>query len=436
MPQPYLMPFCRKENFIYDLKRKLSQVDKNKKTVLFIEPYGAALSLVKRAFQCGYSVFILTANSDLRKISQPFLDLAQLAIKIDTANEQQLRDLGQILKKYWQIDAVIPGFEYFVTSAARLNQDLALSSITPEQMINFRSKALMRLRLQKAGLEVPRFFVIHSQQELAAALKQINFPAICKPVDAAGSVYVKRVCNAEEAQAAAKVILEGKTFLWGYPLSKALLLEEYLDGKEYSVEGIIQQGKIFYFSLTEKFVADQIEFIEVGHIANVPIDPLLRGRIESYLSQVIQVLQADHCPFHAEFRINRAGQPILMEIAARLPGDRIADLVSLARGVNYLDAVLATYLGEKFEPPLMQNKYAGIRFFYRPEQDLYSVIEGLDKIKESNVVELSIYYQSHERIPLFPKPLRRLGHVILKSDHYEDLGQALVAIDDCLIFKK
>ncbi len=430
-----LILFKKGETFSQQVKAKCATWDLQKKTVIFIEPYGAINSLLKRALAQGHQVVVFTANSDLRVISGQIREAVHLAIQVDTANDRKLRQLGQALAKQWRFDAVVPGFEYFVPSAARLSRDLGLPGLAPAKVMNLRSKYFMRLALKKAGLTSPRFVLVKAMKDLPAALEKMGFPVICKPIDAAGSVHVKKVNNQAEAELAARRILEGQDLLWGHQLTHALLLEEYIPGKEYSAEGIVQNGKLLHYSLTEKFVADQSEFIEIGHIVNAPIEPLLKQRMERYLEQVMAALQADHCPFHAELRINKDGQPVLMEVAARLAGDRIGDLVGLAREVNYLDAVLATYLGERVSLPPMSERFAGIRFFYRPQLAAYSSLEGLEEAKKLPIEELAIYYQSRQPIPDFPKPLRRLGHVIMKADNYDYLVKTLRTIDENLIFK-
>jgi biotin carboxylase len=429
-----LIIFSSEPGFKKQLEKRLSQLNTSKKTLLMIEPYGAVNALLKHALSCGHQVLVLTANSDLRVVPEELQQRVQLVIQVNTADEGLLRSLVGILKESCDIHAVIPGFEYFVPLASQLSHDLKVPGVSPAQVMNLRSKDLMRLRLQEVGLPVPKFYLVNSLTELSAAIEQLTFPAICKPVDAAGSVHVRKVTSSEEAERAARRILDGKDCLWGHELAQRLLLEEYVEGQEYSVEGVIQQGAIHYFSITQKFVADQIEFVEIGHIANVPLEPLMKERIETYLSQVIVALGADNCPFHAELRVNREGKPLLMEIAARLAGDRIGELINLAREVNYYDAVLATYLGEAVKIEAMSNAYAGIRFFYRPELESYTKVEGLVGLPHWPIEDFCLYYGSKEPIPDFPKPLRRLGHVIMKSHNYPALVSTLESIDNSLAF--
>jgi biotin carboxylase len=381
-----------------------------------------------------YNIIILSADSDLRRVPASLLKEVMLSIFIDTAKETVLLECVSQLQEVIEINAVIPGFEYFVPVAARISQHLKLPGIAYEHVMQLRQKDLMRARLKEAGLNTPKFKVVKSIRELSIALDEIGFPAICKPIDAAGSVHVKKVLNKTEAQLAALPILKEQHILWGHRLSNTLLVEEYVEGKEFSLEGVILNGKVVHFSLTEKWVADQYEFIEIGHIVNIPMPYEWKRRIELYVEDVLRALGADHCPFHAEIRLCE-GEPILMEVAARLAGDKIGDLINLCHESNYFDYVYAAYLGEALPPILQSSQLAGIRFFYRPEQDKYSIVCGTEATKRYAIEELQFYYQAGETIPAFPKALRRLGHVIAAHHDYHHLITTLNEIDAMLVFQ-
>lgn len=410
------------------------QFNLNTKTILFIEPYGAVLSLLKHGFLKGFNIIILTANSDFRNVPQPILERAHLSIQVDTANEQAVLQVVNVIMRVIAINAVIPGFEYFVPVAASVNHLLGTQGIDCKDVMRLRRKDLMRSCLHKAGMKMPTFKIVSSIDDLKNAITDIGFPAVCKPIDAAGSVHVKRVDNEEQAIAAAQRILYGNDILWGYKISNVFLYEEYINGKELSLEGVVQNNQVIHFSITEKFVSDQIEFVEIGHIVNTPINHDLKRKIENYVEDVIKHLAIKNCPFHAEIRIDRHGQPILMEIAARLAGDRIGDLICLSRNINYFDYVYASYLNENCRLKKMRDDYAGIRFFYRPGIEKYSRVIKSDTINHHSIEELSLYYKQNEAIPSFPKPLSRLGHVILKSKDYHYLLSALNEIDNGVQF--
>lgn len=420
-------------HFFQSIQDQINLLNHNKQTILFIEPYGAVLSLVKYGLTQEFNIIIFTANSDLRIVPDFILNGTSIAIQVDTANETEVIKLTNYLKSIVSIDAVIPGFEYFVPLASIISHQLNCRGIDVQHVMKLRRKDLMREALKAAGIDVPKFYCLSSIEDLQKAINVVGFPAVCKPIDAAGSVNVRKVNTRSEGLLAAWRILNGQDVLWGHSLSNNVLFEEYIEGPEYSVEGVIQDKIPTYFSITEKFVSDEKEFVEVGHIVNVPVKTSLKTQIETYINSVIAVLGANHCPFHAEIRINSKGQPVLMEIAARMPGDKIADLINLS-GVNFFECIIDTYLGRKSAFPIMSNIPVGIRFFYRPMIDSFESIAGLDKIRQQ-VDEVMMYYEPHTPIPAFPKPLRRLGHAIIKLSDYALLKQKILEVDQLVSFQ-
>ncbi len=434
MTKKILHDFVNQHQFVNVLKQEMQRIDPNQKSILFIEPYGATLSLLKRGLAKGWNIMIVTANTDMRIVPRSILDAVHLVIKSDTANESVMLELTSCMHEVIRLHAVIPGFEYFVPIAAKVSQLLNLPGIHPHHVMQLRRKDLMRIQLQRAHIKVPRFRLIRAVDDIEEAAHAIGFPLICKPIDAAGSVHVHKANDIAEAHAHALSILHGHDVLWGYPLSNHLLFEEYISGDEYSVEGVVMNGVIRHFSITEKIVFDQSEFIEIGHIVNPPLSAGIKQSLENYVDKVISALDANHCPFHAEIRIDADGSPVLMEMAARLPGDKIGDLITLSRNLNYFDYVYAAYMGDILFVPHTPTHAVGIRFFYRPDVECYSMVHGLESVKQHQIEEVSLYYQTNENIPSFPKPLRRLGHVIIKQDDYPQLCDQLKKMDECVIF--
>jgi len=433
-----LIMYNPNSSMIDECKLMFSQYHKpDAPTILFLEPYGSSISLLKHGVEHGYNLIILTANSDLRHVSQSIINLATLAIQIDTADQDLILAFVNRLSLDITIHAVIPGFEYFVPLAAHVSHALNLPGISIDNVESLRNKYLMRSCLSANGISVPLFSLVYSHSEVEGVMDSIGFPAVCKPIDAAGSVNVKKVMNLREATLAASRILDGSDVLWGHVLSNAVLCEEYIEGKEYSAEGVICNGKVNHFGITEKMVNNQIEFIEVGHIVNPPISNDLRMRIENYINSVIAALKPNYCPFHAEFRVKKNGEIVLMEIAARLAGDKIGDLINLVYQENYYDAVYAAYLGKNFENAVLFKSHdmsAGIRFFYRPDVECYQTIDGIDIAKKYSPHDLAFYYEPNQRIPDFPLPLRRLGHVIIADKTYDTLPPLLSTIDQAISF--
>ncbi len=427
--------FNNTDQFVRSVKRSYSTFNSNQKNIIVIEPYGSAIPFVKRGVQNGFNIIILSANKDMRIVLASLIDEVKMAIQVDTSNENELRQLIQKLCEMMTVDAVIPGFEYFVPVALHLARYLGLPHAEANDVMTLRRKDLMRLTLAENNIPIPPFHIIRSLDELNAIMDKIKFPIVCKPIDSAGSVNVKKATTYEEAHIASSRILKGNDVLWGHRLSRTVLIEEYICGKEYSLEGIVQGKTIIHFSMTEKFVADQSEFVEIGHIVNPPIPAHLKAKVQHYVEQVIRALGINYCPFHAEIRLDDHEEPQLMEIASRLAGDKIGELIYLSTGIHYYDYVYAAYLNEDLPYPTIDETWcAGIRFFYRPDLNTYSFVKGVSEARQFPVEEIELYYQPHQPIPSFPKPLRRLGHVISKSEDYLFLSKLLKEIDQQILF--
>lgn len=422
------------DNFEETILKSVSVRDEFAPLIIFIEPYGACISMLKHAIKNGMSVIIMTANHGLRKIDPDILKLAWLVIEVDTASVSAVMAVAPVLQRLFVVHAVIPGFEYFVPIAAQVADALRLPSIPLQRVMGLRNKHHMRQCLQQAGVAIPKFNYVDSIRALDAAIDEIGFPAIMKPVDSAGSVCVSKVSDRLEAQAVLNAFLNHSIELWGHNLSKGMLMEEYIDGTEFSVEGVIANGKVVPFSITEKYLSPAGDFVEIGHIVNPEMDAEMKEKLHYYVELVIRALGADNCPYHAEVRITEVGEPILMEIAARLAGDKIADLINLVASRSYFDEVLSVYLGVPIGDHIELQGAAGIRFFYRPLISQYQSVSGFAEVTGAAIVDKQLYYQPAQPIAAFPKALRRLGHVIIQSDDAHDLAYRLHKMDEQVDF--
>jgi|GEM_PF-6482638 len=98
-------PACIKK-----IEAKSKRIDPTKQLILFIEPYGAVLSLLKRAIDRGFQIVVFTADTDQRKVPDSIVNEVSLAIQVDTINEAKLRILVRLLRSFHSIDAVIAYF--------------------------------------------------------------------------------------------------------------------------------------------------------------------------------------------------------------------------------------------------------------------------------------------------------------------------------------
>jgi hypothetical protein len=197
-----------------------------------------------------------------------------------------------------------------------------------------RSKYLQRWYLPEFG---PESIVLPAGGRDPAAPDAVRYPAVVKPAARHSSSGVELVRDRAELDAALAV----------FPDHETILVEEKVIGPEYSVESLVQDGKILFASVTLKETTESHSrtFVELAH--TVPggqpdvADLLLQANL-----RMLDRLGFENGITHAEWRVTDSGRPILMEIAARTPGDGIMTLYRLATGEALEPQILRVALGE------------------------------------------------------------------------------------------
>lgn len=215
---------------------------------------------------------------------------------------------------------------------------LGLPGNSPESTLLSTNKHRMREAFARRGDPSPRSVLVESAAELAAL--DLPFPLIVKPTDRSGSRGITKVLTPAELpaawEAARSQSLEGKA-----------LVEEFAEGKEYSVEHISFRGEHTFLALTEKFTTGAPHFIETGHRepARVPAETL--AEIRRVVAHALDTLEIRNGASHAEIKIDGTGRIRLIEIGARMGGDCIgSDLVRLSTGYDFVRMVIQTACGE------------------------------------------------------------------------------------------
>lgn len=402
--------------------------------VLLVEPAFGGHELIRRGAALGLRLSVLTAGRDDRVIPADLLALADQVIVADTNDLDAALAAVHAAAARAPIDAVLPGFEYYVPTAASIASALGCPGLGVDTAMRVRNKHLMRQALARAGIAVPRFALVERSADLEAALRVVGLPSVAKPVGFAGSIGVRKADSAADLWELCELLLARGLTDFGRSSREGMMVEQYISGPEYSVEGYVQHGEVTYLSITEKFLSAEPCFVEVGHIVNAELPPAQREAILSYVDRVIDALGLSLGPFHAELRLSPSG-PVLMEIAARLAGDRICDLIRHATGVDLVTVMLRCYLGRDVSraglDPGRRPRHAGIRYFIRPELTRIEAIEGLEEIRAKvDPAELHMYYAPGAPIGGAVDFLHRLGHAIVIDDDYRRLKQTLSWIDE------
>lgn len=308
-----------------------------------------------------YAIILL--HSDLLHWQKPYiLDHTQVAL---TDKDATLAAARQIAQKY-ELAGVFTYDETAVEIAALIAQDLHLLHNDIETIHMCRDKFLMRQRWQQKGVPSAQSYLSFSLEEATEAATKIGFPVVVKPRSMAASIGVIRVDSLEDLRHAYTVASSP------HPMFKVVvpgvLVEEYLDGSEISVESVLYEGVVHIVAITYKQTGLAPYFEETGHSVSPNELPDAHKEIQEVVIAAHQALGVTMGVTHAEIRLTSTG-PRMVEMNARVAGDFIPLLVYLACGVDLTVAGADTAAGKMPSLQPQRAEAAAIHFIY-PDQEV------------------------------------------------------------------
>ncbi|MFG2996607.1 acetyl-CoA carboxylase biotin carboxylase subunit family protein [Streptomyces sp. NPDC048340] len=277
----------------------------------------------------------------------------------DPHNPAALLDAGQALARRHTIAGVLTWNEVLLVATAHLAEALGVKSNPPAVMRNCRDKQATRALLARHGVPSARSVQVASLLEAALVAERIGYPIVLKPAGQAGSVGVIRVGTSAELPAALAFATAGAALHGGE--NTDVLIEEYLDGPEISVECVTQDGSTTAVAVTRKQLGYEPYFEETGHTVDAA-DQLL-DQVAPIAAAAIRALGIDHGVQHVEMRLTATG-PRIIEVNGRIGGDLIGHLVRLATGIDLPLAAADLACGTTPDLEPSRLRAAGITLLY------------------------------------------------------------------------
>jgi hypothetical protein len=256
------------------------------------------------------------------------------------------------------IDRIVPLDEYDVEMAAILREHLRIPGMSITQTKRFRDKLIMRETAQNGGILVPDFTPVINYDRLREYMARVPAPWVLKPRLEAGAMGIKRVYNDEELWRLLDVLGDQQSFR---------VLERFVPGDVYHVDALTWNGET-HFASVQKYGAPPLTVSHDGGIfSTLTVDPNSSEAktLKALNIDVIRTLGLTHGVTHAEFiRAHETGEFYFLEIAARVGGAHIADLVEASTGVNpwaeWAKMEIALARGEDYRLPQVKPRYGGL----------------------------------------------------------------------------
>lgn len=250
-----------------------------------------------------------------------------------------------------------------------LAQNLGLVCNSAECVLLSTNKHEMRKAFERNGDPSPKSFLV--DQTTDVTVLPLEFPVLVKPTDRSGSRGITKVlCSADLENAI--------VFACEESFEKKALVEEFVEGKEYSVEFISYKGQHTFLALTEKFTTGAPHYIEFAHKQPAIVDTQVFEDIKKVVMKALDTLKIEYGASHSEVKVDKNGTIKIIEIGSRMGGDCIgSDLVFLSTGYDFTKMVIDVAVGRKPDFIVVEHySNAFVRFIFTPRD-----IEEIKKIK-------------------------------------------------------
>jgi hypothetical protein len=357
-----------------------------------------------------------------------------------------------------RIDGVVAVGDRPAAFAARVQEALGLDGHRVAGAEASRSKQTTRERLREAGLFVPPFAVAAVSTSAATLAQTVPFPAVLKPLSLSGSRGVMRVDTPE----ALDDTLERLRALLGRPDVRVerdaahdfVLLESFVPGHEYALEGLMTDGRMQALALFDKPDPLDGPFFEESIYVTTDDDAPVRAAIARAVAEAAAAIGLRHGPVHAECRVDD-GRVFVLEVAARPIGGICARALRFvgrsdshhplrsgppaARGdghpISLEELLLRHALGEDTDGWVREPGASGVMMIPIPRRGFYRRVDGVDRARALAGVDDVVITAKPDQLMLpLPEGASYLGFIFARGGRSGDVDRALRDAHACLSF--
>lgn len=297
-------------------------------------------------------------------------------------------------------------------TVAAVAKEMNLIGIDEETALKATNKAEMRKALQLNNVPIPKFYVVSNKDEYKEVVKQFDVPFIVKPADSSGSRGIFEVKDIHNET------LVNEAYEYCHPFSKVgdVVVEEYMEGPEVSVETLTVNGECHVIQITDKLTTGAPHYVEMGHSQPTMLSKEIAEQISKVAKAANKAIGIKNGPSHTEIIVTKEG-PKIVELGARLGGDNITThLVPLSTGVNMVACCIKIALGEEPNLTPKYEKASAIRYF-KQHEGVIKKISGIEDAKKVECVkQITIVRSVGEIITDVIDSGSRMGFVISQAD--------------------
>jgi len=323
---------------------------------LCIASYEKGQDFIRQCAEMGVKPLLLTVDK-LRDADWPREALEEIVTMPPSLTIEQILNTVSWLARGRRFDRIVALDEFDLETAAQIREHMRIRGMGVTASAYYRDKLAMRIGAQESGFLVPEFCRVLNYDELRAYMSRVKPPWLLKPRSEASALGIRKIEEPEQLWRALDELGDRQS---------RFLLEQFVPGDIFHVDSIVSEGKVV-FSVAHQYGKPPMQVMHEGGVFTTrTVDrqssdweklTALNERLAPALGMARGVTHAEYIKAHAD------GRFYFLEIAARVGGAFIADLVEAGTGVNlwreWARLEVSNLRGEQYVLPETFASYAG-----------------------------------------------------------------------------
>ena len=311
----------------------MSQTEPRPLNIICLATYFKGADFIRECKAHGCCVILITKEKMLQE-DWPRDSLDDLIAVPNDAGPPLFIDLLAFLARKIKIDRIIALEEFDVVTAALMREHLCLPGLSSSRAKIFRDKLSMAVHSRDAGINVPEFVPLVNAEEVDEYMKRIPGPWVIKPRSDVSAIGIRKVSEPQEVWRAIDEMNERENLR---ERASYYVLARFVAGEVFHVDSVVNDGKVM-FAGTNQYGRPPMQ---VAHLGGAYVSRTLpRGSADekellNINKKLIRALGLERGATHAEFiKSDEDGKFYFLEIAARVGGAYIAEVLEAASGIN------------------------------------------------------------------------------------------------------
>jgi biotin carboxylase len=338
------------------------------------------------------------------------------------------------------IDAIVAIGDKPTLTAALASKALKLPYNPPEAVEACRNKLKSRQLLRKAGLPVPNFHCYSTDEEPGPIAETTHFPCVLKPLSLSASQGVIRANHPQEFVKAFKriaALLRNPAIqVSREDTNDSILVEDFVEGKEVALEGILERGRLTVLALFDK--PDPLDgpfFEETLYVTPSRLTPEGQAQLAQTTVLATRALGIVDGPIHAELRVNSRG-PWILEVAARSIGGLCSRTLRFGTGISLEELVIRHALGMDLPSTDLERGASGVMMIPIPRSGYLHRVTGIEEaLALAGIEEVTITAKPGQKLIPLPEGSSYLGFIFSGGTSPQRVEEALKAAHRKLRFE-